>query len=237
MTNELEQLKKARKLVSELATYGACNWMMSVPPRPEYDSDLILANALDGAIAILEQHNTKPSAVDGAVEVPQELAMKWWAEGGYHKGLRESVQAVAQLAIAWDRQNRATKPAVSDATFDELLDAVVRAAENNLTQGTALAKAMHKIRQYHVHALQSPIPDHVEDSLTMVPVSQQLTSEAPKVAHVCGIDCKWRRNDIEPACGSFKPCSLGSGAMAKVCINCGHADVCHTNPRGMSRYD
>jgi hypothetical protein len=103
MTNELEQLKKQ---LGDFALWLARNGMSE-------------AALIRRTIAQLEQHNTKPSAVDGA------------------------------------------KPAVSDATFEELLETVVNDAYaiafsiNGSPEKVLADPACEALRQY-VHAPQSP---------------------------------------------------------------------------------
>jgi hypothetical protein len=166
MTNELEQLKKlalaAAQVVWEVLPasqpvhdyshclhgkgYGAigywkghkdwhkdCNWVLT-----QADAEYIAAacNVVPHLIAQLEQHNTKPSAVDGAIEVPDWLAQKW--DDGFFTAPSVIVtrqQFIAQQAIAWDRQNRAAQPVqgvaesvVDEESFEKLVNAVAQAA-------------------------------------------------------------------------------------------------------------
>jgi hypothetical protein len=150
MTNELEQLK--------LESCPKCN-----------GAAFTRGDGIYCAPAQNHVGNTKPSAVDGAIEVPDWLAQKW--DDGFFTAPSVIVtrqQFIAQQAIAWDRQNRATKPAVSDATFEELLHEVIwnaylqgnddgEKAECWASVSSIKVQGVEALRQ-HVHALQSPIP-------------------------------------------------------------------------------
>lgn len=110
--------------------------------------------------------NTKPSAVDGAkVEVPDDNTLHdWWMQVD---SLYPCLRFMASKIIQWDRQNRATKPVVSEATFESLVEDVVLASLKSV--GNPPSNEIYNARQaltaFHVHALQSPIRPKLETAL------------------------------------------------------------------------
>jgi hypothetical protein len=125
-------------------------------------------------IEALERNTTAAPAVDEAIEVPQELLAQWrteqevLAQQMYKDKVPErdwiTMQRYsAERAIAWDRQNRATKPAASEGTFEELLEAFEdevianHGRDVNHSLSPDCHDAVEALRNY-VHALQSPRP-------------------------------------------------------------------------------
>lgn len=60
----LAMIEKAQEMIAALCkprgTVGAREWMMSIPARPDYDPDLVIADALRAAKAVIIRDNATP---------------------------------------------------------------------------------------------------------------------------------------------------------------------------------
>ena len=106
MTNELEQLINR-------PYEAAAEFLRSIDYDPRNDGGKTTARLGDMLRDCRTQANTKPSAVDGAIEVPPSLTEIADTANRLHPITKEGwlmnrAAYIATKAIAWDRQNRAT---------------------------------------------------------------------------------------------------------------------------------